>query len=250
LGADRESTDAVRRWEKRVVQLQILIERADGLSCEDFNHALRLGLSEAAHREGIESLVLHLVDDEAKSVDAGQFANAASFDALIGCGFGGGAADGPEEHAAIEAVLAPARALGHCHLYRVDYRVMKAHGGFVVGERTPGVVMASTVRRAARLSAVDFDRHWKERHAPLALKHHVGMHDYRQLSTRAVLTDGSPPWEGIALMGFPTASDFKTGLFDSPEGMKIIMADTERFLALDQGETAIMGEYWLRAALV
>ena len=113
----------------------------------------------------------------------------------------------------------------------------------------PGVVMASPVRRAAALGEAEFNAHWKERHAPRAVKHHVGMHDYRQLAIRAVLTDDSPPWEGIALMGFPTAGDFQTGLFDSPEGMETIMADTERFLALDQGETAIMGCYWLRAAL-
>ena len=56
-------------------QLQILVERPDTLSSEDFNTALRLGLGEAAHREGVESLVVYLVDDETAAVDAGPFAN-------------------------------------------------------------------------------------------------------------------------------------------------------------------------------
>jgi uncharacterized protein (TIGR02118 family) len=227
------------------VQLQILVERADSLSPSDFNAALRLGLSEVAHREGVEGLVLYLVDEEAAAVDAGQFANAASFSALIGIGVSGAVSDGSEERA-LDAALSVVGSLGRCHAYRVDYRVIKAHAEVSVGERAPGVVMASTVRRAAALEAAAFDAHWKERHAPLALEHHVGMHDYRQLSTRAVLTEGSPPWDGIALMGFPSADAFRTGLFDSPEGMRTIMADTERFLALDQGETAMMGETWLR----
>jgi len=230
-----------------VGQLQILVRRPEALSAEDFNTALRLGLGEAAHREGVESLVLHLVDAEAAAVDPGGFANAASFHALIGVGVAGGTAGGAEERAARAAVLAVAGDLGDCHVYRVDYRVIKAHADLRVGERTPGVVMVSAVHRAEAVDPEGFDTHWKARHAPLAVKHHVGMWDYRQLSVREVLSQGSPPWEGFALMGFASAEDFRTGLFDSEEGMQVIMADTERFLALDRGETAMMGEYWLRA---
>lgn len=224
-------------------QLQILVTRPESLPASDFNTALRLGLGEAAHREGVESLVVHLIDEAADAVDPGGLANTASFHALIGVGV----ARGDDELPAKDAILEVARDVGTCHAYRVAYRVIKASADRHVGERTPGIVMVSTVKRAPVLDAEAFDAHWEGHHAPLAVKHHVGMSDYRQLSVRAVLSEGSPAWDGFALMGFPTVQDFQTGLFDSEEGMKIIMADTERFLALDQGETAMMSEYWLRA---
>jgi len=229
-----------------VGHLQILVTRREAMPADDFNSALRLGLGEAAHREGVERLVLHLIDEEAAAVGAGALANPASFHALVGVGVADGAGAGPEQGAG-EAVLEVACAVGDCHAYRADYRVIREHEGVSTGERTPGVVMASLVRRAPALDPGAFDAYWQERHAPLALAHHVGMWDYRQISVREALPGTPPGWDGVALMGFRTVRDFETGLFDSDAGRKTIMADTERFLALDRGETAMMGEYWLRA---
>ena len=105
--------------------------------------------------------------------------------------------------------------------------------------------MISTVLRRDAMSRDDFDLHWREQHAPLAVRHHSGMQDYRQNPVVEVLTAHSPSIDSVAHMGFPTLDDFRRGLFDSPEGMKIIMDDTARFLALDRAESSMMGEYVL-----
>lgn len=230
----------------RVSQLEILITRSERRSAADFNTALLRGLGETAKSDGVSSVVVHLIDAQAAAVDPGRLARSASFDAVIGVGLAHVIAEDEAEQAAREAILELARDLGICHAYSVEPRVMKAHAELAPGARTPGIVMVSTLHRAARLTALAFDAHWSERHAPLALEHHVGMWDYRQLAVREVLSRGSPPWAGIALMGFPTVEDFRTGLFDSDAGMQIILADTARFLALDRGETAMMSEYWIR----
>ncbi len=108
--------------------------------------------------------------------------------------------------------------------------------------------MVSPVFRAPAMTHEQFDAHWRDRHAPLALRHHIGMWRYDQYTITETLTDGAAPFDGIATLSFPTLDDFEGRLFDSDSGRDIIMADTARFLDLVRSESALMRETLLRGA--
>jgi len=215
-----------------------LLSRPPGASRAEFNRQL---LAEATRRVADEPALTEfaafIIDEGLEELAAGP--GGATFDAVL--------AMSAEHLAAARALLADG--LGHaaCHAYRVDTRAIKVcPQACMAGERTPGLVLVSPVYRASHLNAAEFDAYWSDGHAPLALRHHVGMWDYKQNPVREVLTDGSPPYDGIALLGFPSVDAFTGGLFDSPEGTEIIMNDAERFLSLDRSQSALMGEYRLR----
>ena len=82
------------------------------------------------------------------------------------------------------------------------------------------------------LTHLEADRHWRDRHAPLALRHHVAMTRYTQLSV--VHRIHGPTWDGFALCGFDTLRDLRERFFSGSEGRVAIrrdiatFADTER----------------------
>jgi hypothetical protein len=82
------------------------------------------------------------------------------------------------------------------------------------------------------LGHVKSDAHWRDVHAPLALKSHSAMSHYRQLSV--VHCFNGPAWDGIALCGFDTLPDLRERFFDSDEAKRAIgkdiahMADTKK----------------------
>ena len=82
------------------------------------------------------------------------------------------------------------------------------------------------------LGHVESDAHWRDVHAPLALKSHTAMSHYRQLSV--VHCFSGPAWDGIALCGFDTLQDLHENFFDSDDAKRAIgkdvahMADTKR----------------------
>jgi uncharacterized protein (TIGR02118 family) len=154
--------------------------------------------------------------------------------------------------AAIEVVVSEARPLRDRlerleHVaYRVEQRRLKQRArSEAPGQRSPGVVMVAPVFRNGGLSQEEFERHWEQQHAPLALRHHVGMSDYRQNMVREAWMEGMPAHDGIAMLGFPTAVAFKEGLYDSPEGREAIIADSERFVDMTRVDSALFGEYVL-----
>jgi len=227
-----------KTWTPSIIAL---LSRPVGASRSEFNARL---VAEASRRVADEPTLVganvFVIDDDLEKLAAATAGpGGATFDAMV-------AISGYDQGAA-HAVLADA--LGHetCHAYRVETRPIKTCSRtWAVGERTPGLVMVSPVYRADHLSAREFDEYWRDGHAPLALRHHVGMWDYKQNPVREVLTDGSPPYDGIALLGFPSIDAFTGGLFDSPEGTEIIMTDTKRFLALDRSQSTLMAEFRLR----
>ncbi len=86
-----------------------------------------------------------------------------------------------------------------------------------------------------------FARHWTERHAPLALRRHVGLADYHQYVVTETLTGNTPPIDGVARLGFVTRTDFDERFFDSEEGRDEIMADVARFMDHPGHETTLVG---------
>jgi uncharacterized protein (TIGR02118 family) len=130
--------------------------------------------------------------------------------------------------------------------YRVEQRHLKERARHEPpGHRTPGVVMIAPVFRSAGSSREEFERHWAQQHAPLALKHHAGMWDYRQNLVREAWAEGTPLHDGIAMLGFPTTAAFKEGLYDSPEGREAIVSDSRTFVDLGRVDSALFGEYVL-----
>jgi uncharacterized protein (TIGR02118 family) len=68
--------------------------------------------------------------------------------------------------------------------------------------------------------------HWRDVHAPLALRHHVGMSRYVQ----HVVVDGSDDRvDAIAELHFASADDLADRFYDSDDGRRAIAADVVSF---------------------
>jgi uncharacterized protein (TIGR02118 family) len=90
-----------------------------------------------------------------------------------------------------------------------------------------GVIALYPMIRHPSLDHAAADRYWRDRHAPLALRHHVGMSHYTQLSIVHRLH--GPEWDGFALCGFDSLDDLRERFFDGPEGRVAIREDVARF---------------------
>jgi uncharacterized protein (TIGR02118 family) len=132
--------------------------------------------------------------------------------------------------------------------YRVAERRLKTYPRDWPDESpTPGVTLVSPVCRALGTDRASFDAHWREHHAPLALRHHAGVWDYRQALVLECLSPEAPPFDGIARLAFRSLRDFETGLFDSKEGRRALAEDTARFVALDRSEAELLREIILKS---
>jgi uncharacterized protein (TIGR02118 family) len=98
------------------------------------------------------------------------------------------------------------------------------------GVRSAGVKLLCPVRRHAALDHRAFVDHWLGRHVPLALRHHPGLCRYVTNVVDARLDDGGEPWDGFAELHFPSAEALATGMFDSPDGERVIREDVARFI--------------------
>ncbi len=71
------------------------------------------------------------------------------------------------------------------------------------------------------------DAHWRDTHAPLALKHHAYMTQYSQLSVLKTLQ--GEPFDGFALCGFDSLTDLKERFFSEADSRAVIEADIQKF---------------------
>jgi len=111
------------------------------------------------------------------------------------------------------------------------------------GAASPGVKLVCFVERRPDTSREAYRAHWRERHGPLALAHQPGFWRYVQNHIVERLTDTTPYVDGIGALHFRTAGEVFTGSFDSEEGMRLIMEDTERFMNHDASTTLPTNEY-------
>ena len=109
-----------------------------------------------------------------------------------------------------------------------------------LGTRTPMVKLVCPVRRRADLTHEAFVDHWLQRHVPLALRHHPGLVRYVTNVIDQPFGDAEP-LDGIAELCFADEQNPRGGIFDSPEGERVIREDVARFI----GATAAyrVGEY-------
>jgi uncharacterized protein (TIGR02118 family) len=80
--------------------------------------------------------------------------------------------------------------------------------------------------RRRSLSHDEFNAHWRDVHAPLALRHHVGVCRYVQ---HEVLGGTDDRVDGIAELHFATADDLAERFYDSDDGRRAIAADVASF---------------------
>jgi uncharacterized protein (TIGR02118 family) len=109
-----------------------------------------------------------------------------------------------------------------------------------LGTRTPLVKLVCPVRRRPDLTHAAFVDHWLQRHVPLALRHHPGLIRYVTNVVDQPLGDAEP-LDGIAELCFADEQSLRSGMFDSPEGERVVREDIARFI----GATAAyrVGEY-------
>lgn len=107
---------------------------------------------------------------------------------------------------------------------------------------TPGVVAVFGLALRAGLSHQEGDQHWRDVHAPLALRHHVGMWDYAQCSVVQRL-DG-PDFDGFALCGFATENDLRHRFYDDDRGRAAIADDVASFADPDRSTRRVRCVEW------
>jgi len=125
--------------------------------------------------------------------------------------------------------------MGGAHAYVTTEHVQKgATTTAPLGDRSPGVKIIGLVRRPDGMTHEGFVEHWLERHVPLALRHHPGLHKYVTNLVETRLGD-APEWDGIAELHFPSQEAMRTQFFDSPDGERIIREDMPRFIGRTWG---------------
>jgi EthD domain len=113
-------------------------------------------------------------------------------------------------------------------LYQVSVRPMRHQRRFWPhGDATPGVTAAFGLLRRPDLTHEQSDAHWRDVHAPLALRHHPGMWHYHQVSIDEVL-DGRF-YDGVALCAFASEQELSERFFGGPDDQQIIRDDVATF---------------------
>ena len=95
------------------------------------------------------------------------------------------------------------------------------------GEPSPGVTAIFPMVHHPELTHAQGDSHWRDTHAPLALRHHPGMWDYTQLSVVATLN--GPSYDGFALVSFASLTDLRERFFGDDHDRDVIRADVAKF---------------------
>lgn len=136
--------------------------------------------------------------------------------------------------------LAPAADRGRYIVFR---RVMRAETiERAVGQQIRGVVAIFGFYRHPSLSHSAADTHWRDVHAPLALRHHPGMCDYLQASVVAALE--GPSYDGFAFCKFPSERDLRERFFDSKAGRQVILDDVAKFADRERSPRAVEADHW------
>jgi len=141
-----------------------------------------------------------------------------------------------EDRAAVETVA-------DIGLYEVQVRPMRHQRRFwPPGTASPGVTAAFGMVRRPVLSHAESDAHWRDVHAPLALRHHPGMWHYHQVSIDKVL-DGRV-YDGIALCAFASEQELAERFFGGPEDQEVIRADVATFADMTQSPRRVRMTEW------
>lgn len=89
------------------------------------------------------------------------------------------------------------------------------------------VIAAFGMVRHPELSHRESDDHWRDVHGPVALRCHLAMSDYEQLSVVATLH--GPPIDGLAMCAFPSREILSERFFNDEQAKADVTADVARF---------------------
>jgi uncharacterized protein (TIGR02118 family) len=132
-----------------------------------------------------------------------------------------------------------------CHGYLISETVEKDQQRFPLGERAPGVNLVSAITWGEGKSDAQGRQGWRN-HGPLACRVHIGMTRYVQNVVEQTLTPGSSPYNGLAILYFPTQQDLEQRLYDTPANAEVIGADVASFVDLKKIVTFYTGQYVLK----
>ena len=110
-----------------------------------------------------------------------------------------------------------------------------------IGTPTPGPTLLYLTRARPGLSSDDYHRYWERQHGPIALRHHLGLWDYAQVSVLETLRGEHV--DGIAVTQWPRMEDLAERADDGALGRSIINADAARFTDISHLERHLMREW-------
>lgn len=106
------------------------------------------------------------------------------------------------------------------------------------GTDSPGVTAIFPMVHRPDLTHAQGDAHWRDVHAPLALRHHPGMWDYTQLSI--VATIAGEPYDGFALVAFASITDMRERFFGDDHDRAVILDDIAKFADPDRSPRRVV----------
>jgi hypothetical protein len=109
-------------------------------------------------------------------------------------------------------------------------RVRRLRRTWDLASPTPGITRLYEIHARPGLSAEDFNRYWEREHAPRALRHHLGMSDYTQISITG--TTRGESIDGITVTQWPHAADLAERFTDGVIGDQVIHHDAAQFVDL------------------
>jgi hypothetical protein len=117
-----------------------------------------------------------------------------------------------------------------------------------LGTATPGVSMVYLTRARPGMSADDYHRYWEREHGPRALRHHLGMWDYTQVSVLRTIRGDEV--NGVAVTQWARPEDLTDRFTDGPIGTSVIRHDAAQFTHVDALNRHLMVEHvWVDHAL-
>ena len=216
-----------------------LVRRAEGMDRTEFGDALLAWSREAATATGVEGWVTNLVDIPAK--DAGlRPGGEPAFDAAIEVW----TADRMDPQ---PLITPPSSLAKQFDTYEVEEREKKAYvRDWALGERSPGLKSFYLALRNPAMTHAQYSEYWSEKHAPLALRIHIGMWRYMQNHVTRALPGASTPWDGFALLHFRTADDFRERFYINEAGRQAIAEDVAKFSGSVGGKRLLTSEWVLK----
>ena len=91
------------------------------------------------------------------------------------------------------------------------------------------VALVYFVRRRRGLDYAEFERHYRERHAPLARKHHPGIARYVQ-NFLVDADDAEREFDAVSELWFASERDSRERFYRDAESERIVAEDVARFL--------------------
>ena len=133
-------------------------------------------------------------------------------------------------------LLAPAATVGS---YLAFSRIIRERPlGADPGTASPGLTAIFPMVHHPALTHAQGDSHWRDTHAPLALRHHPGMWDYTQLSVVATLN--GPSYDGFAMVSFASLEDMRERFFGDDHDREVIRADVAKFADMQRSPRRVI----------